>query len=147
MQKPCGLTRSSRISLRLGHLGFFGTIRICIKTHTDIYIHVYRLTTSWDCSLLGRSLAYRCAHRSTHLLLSFLWIQSRRAMNPIMEYSQRGPRAGSGLRTCYIRTSQQVIKYKKLVVNDGDFMKEFKRNELFKVLQITVRKSSAVFAR
>jgi len=36
------------------------------------------------------------------------------------------PRAGSGPRTHYIRPSQQVTKYKKLFVNDGDFMNEFK---------------------
>jgi len=29
-------------------------------------------------------------------------------------------------RTCYIRPSNQVEKYKKLLLNDGDFMKEFK---------------------
>src|SRR6218665_1618961 len=40
-----------------------------------------------------------------------------------------GPLAGSGPRTCYIRPSEQVIKYKKLLFNDvnnGDFMNEFK---------------------
>jgi len=36
------------------------------------------------------------------------------------------PQAGPGLRTGYIRPSQQVKKYKKLIVNGGDFIKEFK---------------------
>ena len=34
--------------------------------------------------------------------------------------------AGSGPRTCYIRPSEQVQKYKKPVLNYGDFMNEFK---------------------
>jgi len=36
------------------------------------------------------------------------------------------PWAGTGPQTCYIQPSQQVTKYKKLLVNDGDLMNEFK---------------------
>jgi len=39
------------------------------------------------------------------------------------------PWAGSGSRTCYIRPLEQVKKlknYKKLLLNDGDFMNVFK---------------------
>ena len=37
-----------------------------------------------------------------------------------------GLRAGSGPQRCYIRPSEQVKKYKKLLLNDGDVMNEFK---------------------
>jgi len=44
-------------------------------------------------------------------------------------YSEvHNPQAGSGLRMCYIRPLEQVKKYKELVLNDGDFMNEFKFN-------------------
>ena len=35
------------------------------------------------------------------------------------------PRAESGLRVCYIRPPEQVNNYKKLLLNDEDFMNEF----------------------
>jgi len=34
------------------------------------------------------------------------------------------PRVGSGPRMCFIRPSQQVKRYKKLQMNDGDLIKE-----------------------
>jgi len=40
--------------------------------------------------------------------------------------TNRGPRAGSGPRTCYIRPSEQFQKYKKLILNKEDIMNEFK---------------------
>ena len=36
------------------------------------------------------------------------------------------PRAGSGPQTCYIRPSEQFKNYKKLHLNEEDFMNEFK---------------------
>jgi len=36
------------------------------------------------------------------------------------------PRVGAGPGTCYIRPWEQGKKYKKPLLNDGDFMIEFK---------------------
>jgi len=36
------------------------------------------------------------------------------------------PRAGSGPQGCFIRPSEQVKKYRKLLLNDGNVMNEFK---------------------
>ena len=46
-----------------------------------------------------------------------------------MHYSTlgtHGPHPGFGPRTCNIQPSEQVKKYKKLLLNDEDFMNEYK---------------------
>jgi len=45
---------------------------------------------------------------------------------PLPWSGMHNPQTGSRPRTCYIRPSQQVKKYGKLLVNDSDFMNEFK---------------------
>jgi len=38
----------------------------------------------------------------------------------------RNPPTGPGPRMCYVWPSEQVNKYKKVLMNDRDFMNEFK---------------------
>jgi len=57
-----------------------------------------------------------------------------------------GLRAISSPWTCYTWPLQQVKRYKKHLVSDGEFMQEFKLIELLTILQlITIRNNSDVF--
>ena len=79
-------------------------------------VHVIRGPTEWLHSYLldspsGTSRPFLRDYLTTHLL----YISG-----------MHNPWDGSDPRICYLRPSQQVKKYKKLPINDSDFMKEFK---------------------